>query len=354
MTYISLNYYIMVVLILVAYYLLPLKHRWIALLVGSVSFYYFFWQEGWLIFLITILTTYMLGLGISKLQNGKRKLVTGLGIFIVASIWFCAKVSNFFLEDIFSTKPIKWIVPLGISFYTLQLISYLVDIYREEIEPERNILKFALFVSYFPQLIQGPIPRFKQLQSQLIEGHKFDERRFLKGFCYVIWGFFLKMVIADKAGVLVDTVFDEYPIYSGIYIWIASILYSLQLYTDFLACTTLAQGVSGMFGIELLDNFARPYFADSIKDFWRRWHISLSTWLKDYIYIPLGGNRHGKFRKYINLIVTFTISGLWHGSGLKFVAWGLLHAMYQILGEILMPARNRIAQFFGGGGMPVV
>jgi D-alanyl-lipoteichoic acid acyltransferase DltB (MBOAT superfamily) len=265
-----------------------------------------------------------------------------LGISSVVLPWFLIKDSNFILESILHKNTVNWIVPMGISFYTLQIVAYMVDVYKGVIAAEKNIAKYMLFVSYFPQIIQGPIPRYSQLGEQLVEGHLFDENKFVKGFCLCIWGFFLKLVIADKAGVIVNMVFDNYPAYSGLYIFMASILYSIQLYADFLACTTLAQGVSKMFGIELIDNFARPYFATSIKDFWRRWHISLSSWLRDYVYIPLGGNRKGKVRKSVNLAITFLFSGLWHGAGFKFLVWGLLHAVYQIVGDATFNIREKL------------
>lgn len=156
----------------------------------------------------------------------------------------------------------------------------------------------------------------------------------------ILWGFFLKLCIADKACIIVDTVFNSYPTYRGMYVLVAGVLYSFQLYADFLACTSFAQGIAELFGIDIISNFNHPYFSTSIKDFWRRWHISLSSWLRDYIYIPLGGNRKGEVRKYTNLLITFAVSGIWHGAGYKFLFWGLLHGIYQIMGEILMPAKN--------------
>ncbi len=224
----------------------------------------------------------------------------------------------------------------------MQIIAYLTDVYRGDIAPQKNPAKYALFITFFPQLLQGPIPRYRQLGEQLFCGHLFDERKFTRGVYLIIWGFFLKLVIADKASVVVDTVFDNYPAYSGGYLWFASILYSIQLYADFLACTTLAQGVSFLFGIELAGNFKRPYFAVSVKDFWQRWHISLSRWLRDYVYIPLGGNRKGKGRKYLNLAVTFLASGIWHGVGLTYLLWGGIHGCCQIMGECLDGPKEKI------------
>lgn len=341
MSYVSLKYYILVVAALVLYYIFPLKFRWIVLLAGSVAFYYLFCKTGWWIFLITIAVSYIVGILLDRITDKWRKVSLTVGIVSVVTPWLLIKNGNFIFVSIFQQETVNWIVPLGISFYTLQMIAYMVDVFKKKISPEVNPAKYILFISFFPQLIQGPIPRYGQLQHQLIQGHKFEEKNFVKGFYYILWGFFLKLVIADKAGVIVDTVFAGFPKYSGFYVWIASFLYSIQLYTDFLACTTLAQGVSKLFGINLADNFARPYFAVSIKDFWRRWHISLSSWFRDYIYIPLGGNRYGKLRKNLNLIVTFLVSGIWHGAGYKFIFWGLLHAGYQIAGDLTYEYREK-------------
>ncbi len=347
MIYISLKYYALVLVALLLYYIFPVKKRWIVLLAGNIAFYAAFYKTGWWIFLGTIIFSFAATIIMDKLSKGARKAVFVAGILGVTLPWLVLKNSNFVVSELMGRDPIEWIVPLGISFYTLQLIGYMADVYMERISPEKNIAKFTLFVSFFPQLIQGPIPRYGLLQHQLVDGNRFDEEKIVKGFQLVIWGFFLKLVIADKAAIIVNTVFDNYPAYSGAYIWLASVLYSIQLYADFLACTNLARGVSGLFGIELAKNFERPYFALSIKDFWRRWHISLSTWLRDYIYIPLGGNRKGKARKYINLIITFLISGLWHGAGFKFLVWGLIHAFYQIFGELTYDVREELYDICG-------
>lgn len=347
MIYISLKYYVLVIAALILYYIFPLKLRWLVLFTANIAFYAFFYKTGWWIFLLTVIFCYLIGLAIPGQKQKTGKLTFIAGIIGVTAPWLIIKNSNFVIAEILGRDPVSFIVPLGISFYTLQLISYMADVYMERITPEKNIAKFILFASFFPQLLQGPIPRYSQLSHQLTNGNIFDEEKVVKGFQLIIWGFFLKLVIADKAAIIVNTVFDNYPAYTGAYIWIASFLYSIQLYTDFLACTTLARGVSLMFGIELVSNFERPYYARSIKDFWRRWHISLSTWLRDYIYIPLGGNRKGKVRKYINLLITFIVSGIWHGAGFKFLVWGLLHAVYQIIGELTFDYRESIYEFCG-------
>lgn len=280
------------------------------------------------VFVITILISFYFGQALEKNKN-KSWLIAG--ILLSSAPLILDRLLGFVEGRVPENIMSSVIIPLGLSFYTMQIIAYLVDVYRDKIKPQENLLKYTMFISFFPQIIQGPIPRYDMLSDQLIEGHTFDEKKFMRGIQLIIWGFFLKFMIADKAGVVVDTIFDDYNSYKGLYIWIAGILYSLQLYTDFLGCVTLSQGIAQLFGISLMDNFNHPYFSDSIKDFWRRWHISLSTWLRDYIYIPLGGNRKGLNRKNINLIVTFAVSGLWHGGGIKYIFWGLMHGTYQLV-----------------------
>ncbi len=342
MSYISINYYVLISVAVVLYYLFPCKHRWLVLLTASSIFYYKFYKEGWWILLSTIIFSYVIAVIIEKVDEVYKKGFLCIGIVATALPWIFTRDITNMSWGFIQRDPILLVVPLGISFYTLQIIAYMVDVYKGKVGAEHNFLKYTLFVTFFPQILQGPIPRYEQLQHQLINGHSFDEHNFSKGLCYIIWGFFLKLVIADKAGVFVNTVYDHYPAYAGTYLWVASILYSIQLYADFLACTTISRGVSKLFGIELVNNFMQPYFATSVKDFWRRWHISLSTWLRDYIYIPLGGSRKGQLNKYINLLITFIISGIWHGAGLRFIIWGLLHAFYQIFGELTNPIREEI------------
>lgn len=342
MTYISINYFVLVSIVVLIYYIFPQKYRWTVLLRGSAVFYVLFYKTSWWLILGTIIVSYLVGLGVENTFESNKKKLLIVGIIAVVLPWLFTRDLVDLSWGIIRTNPIKIVAPLGISFYTLQVIAYMADIYWGKIKAQRNFFQYMLFISFFPQLLQGPIPRFEQLQWQLIKGHRFDEHKFSKGICYIIWGFFLKLVIADKAGVFVDNVYNNYPAFVGAYLWVASILYSIQLYTDFLACTTLAQGVSLLFGIDLIDNFHQPYFAISIKDFWRRWHKSLSSWLKDYIYIPLGGNKKGQSNKYLNIIITFLVSGLWHGAGFRFIVWGLLHAIYQIVGELTAQIREDI------------
>lgn len=337
MTYISFDFYLFVAVVCTVYYIIPLQIRWLAILIGSVWFYYKICDKGIWIVLLTIILSYFAGLLTAQFREYKKigHVIVYSSVFILTIVWFILKGE---LQNVF----IAGIAPVGISFYTLQIISYLIDINKGKISAQKNIFKYTLYVLFFPQIIQGPIPRYQQLSNQLYQGHCFQEESFVKGIQLILWGFFLKLMIADKAAVIVNEIFAKWEIYKGFYFWVAGILYSIELYTDFLACVTISQGVAGLFGVELIDNFKRPYFAVSIKDFWRRWHISFSGWLRDYIYIPLGGNRKGTIAKYVNLLITFAVSGVWHGNGLQFFVWGLVHAVYQIVGALTQKIRIKL------------
>ena len=352
MTYTSIAFYIFLFVVLFLYYVVPLRFRWIILLMGSAVFYLNICKDGWWILLLSIVVSYLSGMCMHYLRkkyslslHWLKKSILIISLIMIVLPWFCIKNGNFILNGILHKSSISWIVPVGISFYTLQMISYLVDIYCGRIDVQKNIAKYALFVLFFPQIIQGPIPRYEELAKQLYQGHAFDENKFVKGILLILWGFFKKFLIADKSAVVVNEVFGHPDKYAGYYIFVAAVLYSIELYTDFMACTIISKGVAELFGIYLTDNFKHPYFAVSIKDFWRRWHISLSSWLRDYIYIPLGGSRKGKAVKYINLAITFVVSGIWHGAGYKFLFWGLLHAGYQIAGELTAGMQNAIYNF---------
>ena len=349
--YTSIIYYLLLIACVIAYYLIPRRHRWTVLLTTSAIFYSWLFQTSLqiIVFITSIILSWGCGLVISK---HTKKTWLAISIIISALPLFisdgCKLINSAGIITGYEVNNLhKLIIPIGLSFYTLQIIAYLSDIYRGKIEPESNLLKYALFISFFPQLIQGPIPRYKDLQHQLTGGNNYDSKNIKRAFQLILWGFFLKFMIADKAAVVVNTVFNSWQNYSGGYYLVAGILYSIQLYTDFYACTSLSQGAAKLFGINLSQNFNHPYFSTSVKDFWRRWHISLSYWLRDYIYIPLGGNRKGKIRKYLNLLITFSISGLWHGGSVKFLFWGLLHAIYQVVGSLTVKNRDRIYLILG-------
>lgn len=269
----------------------------------------------------------------------------GTAAILVGMLWFLKlAASGSVWAARFHIERFAVLLPIGISFYTLQMLSYLIDVSQGRIRAEKNPIRYLLFITYFPQILQGPIPRFDALAPQLTGEHRFCYETFVGGFELMVWGYFQKMVIADRANIIVNRLFGEYERYPGAYMLLAGVLYSIQLYTDFNGCVCIARGVSEMFGVSLGENFRRPYFATSIQNFWRRWHISLSNWLRDYIYIPLGGSRRGTLRRYRNIALTFAVSGLWHGVGLHYLIWGLLHGMYQIGGSMLMPARDAVVK----------
>lgn len=234
------------------------------------------------------------------------------------------------------------VLPVGISFYTFQALSYTMDVYRREIYAERNFFKYALFVSFFPQLVAGPIERSKNLLIQINEKHKFEFERVRSGLLLMLYGYFQKVVLAEYLALVVDNVYNTYWHRSGFQLMIATICFAFQIYCDFGSYSNIAIGAARVMGFRLMENFNTPYFAVSVADFWRRWHISLSTWFRDYLYIPLGGNRKGKVRKWINLMIVFLVSGLWHGASWHFVVWGGINGAYQVIGEWLRPFRERV------------
>lgn len=236
------------------------------------------------------------------------------------------------------------ILPVGISFYTFQALGYTVDVYRGEIQAEKSFIQYALFVSFFPQLVAGPIERSKNLLGQLATPRVFCVEKAKSGFMLMLWGYFLKIVLADRIAVFVDCVYGNFNTYSGCYIMVATALFAVQIYCDFAGYSTIAMGAAEILGIELMDNFDAPYLSTSVAMFWRKWHISLTSWFKDYLYIPLGGSRKGKLRKYVNKMIVFLLSGLWHGANLSFVVWGALNGAYQIIGEITLPVRNMLSK----------
>lgn len=346
MTYISITFYMFVLAALLLYYILPLQYRWLVLLGGSLFFY---WRVmgTWMamaIILLTVLAAYGAGL---LLERQRKKGILAAAILLMILPWFFVKNGNYVLEILLHKNPVDWVVPVGISFYTLQMISYLADVYMGRITAQKNPARFLLYAIFFPQIVQGPIPRYDRLAGQLYEGHRFDERMVVGGFYRILWGFFLKLMIADRAARYVNWVYDLDHEYVGCYVLVAGILYSIELYADFAACISISKGVANLFGIALADNFHHPYLAVSVQDFWHRWHMSLSEWLKDYVYIPLGGSRKGKVRTYTNLVLTFLISGIWHGAGLRFVVWGMMHAAYQIIGQLTQKLQRKAARMLG-------
>ena len=346
MSFISFQFYIFLIISLFIFYIVPVKFRWIVLFIASFSFYFLIDKRAFAVFVLTSAVSYLLGLLIHKTSdNGKiKKTILWVSIIIIVFPLVYSKIIMSLIKGFFD-KPsfFNFIAPVGLAFYTLQIIAYFVDIYKGKIDPEQNILKYMLFISYFPQIIQGPIPRYEQLGTSLFSEHRFNEEMFTKGFQLILWGFFLKLMIADKAAVVVNTIFETNN-YVGLYYLVGILLYILQLYTDFQGCVCIAQGVSALFGVEIIDNFKRPFFSKTTKEFWTRWHISLGAWLRDYIYFPLGGSRVGRIRKWLNLSAVFITSALWHGFGLNYVVWGLLQVLYQAVGELTDKSRDIVLE----------
>ena len=354
----SLDFLIFFPIVVLIYFIIPKKIRYIWLLVASYYFYMCWNAKYALLIGVSTLITYLSGLFLGKIQKtGLRKLVVAVSFISNLGILVFYKYTDFILDNVnlmlqkanvqIVTNPFDIILPVGISFYTFQALSYTMDVYRKEIEAEKNPLRYALFVSFFPQLVAGPIERSKNLLNQVksIEKIKvWNYDRVVNGAVMMVWGLFQKMVIADRISIYVDAVYKNLHAVGSLETIFAAIGFSIQIYCDFAAYSTIAIGAAKVMGFELMENFDTPYFAASIKEFWRRWHISLSTWFRDYLYIPLGGNRKGKIRKYINLMVTFLVSGLWHGASWNFVVWGGLHGLYQILGEIFAPLRNKVVK----------
>lgn len=235
----------------------------------------------------------------------------------------------------FAMPGLNWAVPVGISFFTFQAVGYMLDVYHRRVKSEKNLLDYVLFVSFFPQVTSGPISTAEELMPQIKATHKFDYEQGKQGLKYLLWGMFIKLVIADRLGLFVDTVYANYVHYSGATCFVASVFYTLQIYCDFAGYSLMAIGIARTLGFNLIDNFRRPYLAVSITDFWKRWHISLTRWLTRQVYIPLGGSRCSKARTYWNIFVTFLVSGIWHGANWTFIVWGVMHGVLQIIEKAL-------------------
>ncbi len=315
----------------------------------SSYFFYMQWNSkyAYLLFSVTLIT-YLGSIFITsdKIKEDKKKKKTCLIICLCVNllILFVFKYLDLFIN--YTNTAFKFIgmpklfnrlnlvLPVGISFFILQSLGYLIDVYRGDIEAEKDFITYGLFVSFFPQLVAGPIERSKNLLHQFKNKILFKYENFQKGLYLILYGLVIKMVIADNLSTLVDNIYAKPKVYTGWYLIIGTIAFAIQIYCDFYGYSIIAKGSAKLLGIELIDNFNAPYFARSINEFWHRWHISLSTWFRDYIYIPLGGNRHGRYKTYVNLLIVFTISGLWHGASFSFIIWGILNGLYQIIEDI--------------------
>lgn len=361
----SLQFLVFLPIVVAVYYIIPEKGKRFWLLVCSY-FFYMCWNAVYVLLMLTsTLVTYCCGLGLGKAnvsdaapekKQRLRKLVLITSLVINLGILFFFKYFNFAIDSLNAIlmslgfqlhhPAFDVLLPVGISFYTFQALGYTIDVYRGEIEPEKDFFRYALFVSFFPQLVAGPIERSKNLLFQLSVPHRFSFDNLREGLLLMLWGFFLKLVIADRIAILVDTVYGSYADFGGFFVIVATVFFAFQIYCDFGGYSAIAMGAAKMLGVQLMDNFNAPYLSLSCSEFWRRWHISLSTWFRDYVYIPLGGNRRGKLRKYINLMITFGVSGLWHGANWTYVIWGLLNGFYQVAGDLTKTTREHFCRFF--------
>ncbi len=360
MVFNSIDFLFFFPIVVLFYFIIPKKTRWFWLLISSYYFYMSWNVEYAFLMGFSTVVTWLSSIVMYRIQqkggsSKQKKICLCLNLVINLLILFVFKYGNFVLNNVDSllkTLNISRInyrfdllLPVGISFYTFQALGYTIDVYRGKVAPEKNLFKYALFVSYFPQLVAGPIERSEKLLPQIQNIHKiniYSYERVRDGYFLMMWGLFQKLVIADRVAIIVNRIYDNYEEfgYGFIEIAFATICFAFQIYCDFGGYTNIARGASQVMGIELMQNFKQPYFATSIKEFWRRWHISLTTWFTDYLYIPLGGNRKGICRKYLNILIVFTISGLWHGASWNFMIWGLLHAIYQIIEDIIQKKNN--------------
>ena len=355
MSFISFAFMAFLPIAVLINFIVPTKYRYIWLLIVSMVFYSTAGIPAVGILLLSMLSIYTSGIYIGK-KKGMAKFVLFLCLLFNIGILFVFKYLNFFmviLEKVTlgSVEAVHFnmILPLGLSFYILKSVGYLIDVRRGKIEPEKNFFKLALFVSFFPQIVAGPIERAGNMLKQFDNPKPIDFDRFRDGFLEVLWGYFLKLVIAERLAIFVNTVFNASEGIRGSVAFVAIIFYTFEIYADFAGYSHIAIGVARILGIDVMKNFECPYLAMSIAEFWRRWHVSLSSWFRDYLYIPLGGNRKGTVRKFINILIVFTVSGLWHGADFTFLAWGLIHGMYQVIGSILTPVRDKVTKVFNVG-----
>ena len=325
--------------------------KWLLLL--SSYFFYMCWNAGYILVILAITALdYVAGMAIEQASGGKRRLLLGISMAGNFGLLFAFKyaafaVGIFHLQSLFHAP--RWILPMGLSFHTFQAVSYTFDVYRGRVRAERDFGTYALFVAFFPQMVAGPIERAANLIPQLRRVPEFDPERFRTGMTLALRGLLKKLVVADLAAVVVNSVYANPLAHSSSMLWVAAWLFSVQIYSDFSGYSDIAVGTARILGYDLTVNFRQPYLATSVAGFWRRWHISLSTWFRDYLYQPMGGNRQSSLRWCLSILTVFAASGLWHGANATFLVWGLLHAFYMIAGRGLQPFRAFICRSLGIG-----
>lgn len=357
----SIDFLLFFPLVTVVHFILPHRVRWVWLLVASY-FFYMCWNPKYVVLIaVSTVITWLSGLLLeraARLPDARRRerlrrLWVGLSVGLNLAILCFFKYWGFAIDSLAALLGLVGLpsgglprfdvlLPVGISFYTFQALGYTVDVYRGELPAERNLFRYALFVSFFPQLVAGPIERSPRLLSQLAGRHDFDPGHTRDGLLLMLWGMFEKVVVADRISYLVTHVYGHYQELPGIAAVIVMLLFPIQVYCDFAGYSDIARGAAEVLGIRLMVNFRQPFFARSTQEFWRRWHISLSSWFRDYLYIPLGGSRRGKWKQYRNIMITQVTSGLWHGANWTYVIWGALNGIFQVAGAALSPWRKRV------------
>ncbi len=353
----SLQFLLFFPIVTILYFLLPHKLRWLHLLVASCIFYMAFVPVYILILFFTIVIDYIAGIKIELATGKKRKLFLIVSLLANIGVLAVFKYYNFFTGNLnlalsasgsgFHLPLLSILLPIGLSFHTFQAMSYTIEVYRSHQKAERHFGIYALYVMFYPQLVAGPIERPQNLLHQFHELHQFNMDNCKEGLKQMLWGFFKKIVIADRLAMVVKVTYSHSELQTGPALAIGTIFFAFQIYCDFSGYSDIAIGAARVMGFDLMKNFNRPYFARSISEFWTRWHISLSTWFKDYLYIPLGGNRVSTQRMYLNLAIVFVVSGLWHGANWTFITWGALHAFYLIFGLATKPARVKLLSAIG-------
>lgn len=348
----SLEYMVFLPAVLAIYFALPARHRWIFLLVSSYYFY-ICWRVSYAVLLVgSTLTDFTLGRLIDRSADPRiRKRYLYLSLLMNLGLLFTFKYFNFFngsLRFLFEQfglaypfQDLNLVLPVGISFYTFQSLAYIIDIYRGKVKAERSLFRFAFFVAYFPQLVAGPISRASNLLPQLRQHFAFDYERVRNGLALILWGLVKKLVIADRLAEYTQVVFSQPAAHHGLQIWLADYFFVIQLYCDFSGYTDIALGSAGIMGVSLMQNFRQPLLCRSINDVWSRWHISLTTWFRDYLFVYLGGRRASKQRMLSSIFVVFLLNGLWHGANWTFVAFGATHGLLLVGYYLLRPGLNR-------------
>ncbi len=344
----SVSFGIFLIIVFLLYYIVPHKYRWGFLLLASYAFYMnlHLWY-GILLFLTTGLT-YILAISFEKAKTPgqkRRNLLLGIIPLVLILVFFktanplISRINDMIAAGRLSIQPFTLVIllPAGISFYFFQSMGYLIDVYRGKTSAEKHFGYYALFVSFFPQLLAGPIGRADALLPQYKKERPFNYENVTYGLKLMTWGYFKKLVIADVFAITVNTLYDNVYSYVGLAFIIVTVMFAIEIYCDFSGYSDIAIGCAKLFGIDLMTNFKSPYYSFSIKEFWSRWHISLSTWFRDYVYIPLGGNRVPKWRHMLNLLLTFLVSGFWHGSTITYIVWGALHGLLQIIETLICP-----------------